>query len=373
MQKLEKYLSKFSGKNNPDLEHCKNSSKPIAIMPAGYIAQSFLEYLKFNSLSASLFVDNDPAKQGTEIDGIPVVSVDEYKKVAAEYSLLLISQSPVVLSAIKQQLRGNEIVFQPAEYADYNLATPAQLNNLYDVVMAGMDKFTKLELMLEDDLSLNTLAAILEFRITYDCASLKSIARPLHMQYFEPEIYQVTSEDIFVDAGAYNGDTFREICSLTGGKIKGYYGFEPDEENFDQLQKSIGAVAGCTAIKSGVYSSSTTLRFKAMNNSISRIDEDSDTEIDVKSIDDVIGDVIGEAPVTFIKMDIEGAEADALLGAKETIIKHKPALAICVYHKYADIYELPFLIESFGVDYKYYLRHYNPDNGCETVIYAVAK
>lgn len=76
-----------------------------------------------------------------------------------------------------------------------------------------------------------------------------------------------------------------------------------------------------------------------------------------------------EAP-TFIKMDIEGAEKEALIGAEQIIRCHKPKLAICVYHKPEDIYVLPELINSFREDYRFYLRHYS-NTIYETVLYAV--
>lgn len=80
-------------------------------------------------------------------------------------------------------------------------------------------------------------------------------------------------------------------------------------------------------------------------------------------------DVVDEK-VTFIKMDIEGAEYEALLGAKETIQKNKPKLAISIYHKPEDIISIPKLIKSMVPNYRLYIRHYsNADN--ETVLYAI--
>ena len=70
-------------------------------------------------------------------------------------------------------------------------------------------------------------------------------------------------------------------------------------------------------------------------------------------------------------MDIEGEELNALKGAKEIICKYKPKLAICVYHKPEDLYEIPKYIMDFGLDYKYYLRHHMREGYTETVFYAI--
>ena len=84
----------------------------------------------------------------------------------------------------------------------------------------------------------------------------------------------------------------------------------------------------------------------------------------------MIEEIVKNDKVSFIKMDIEGAELKALEGAKETISKYKPRLAICIYHKYEDIYEIGDYILTLNPNYKLYIRHYTT---CmwETVLYAV--
>ena len=69
-------------------------------------------------------------------------------------------------------------------------------------------------------------------------------------------------------------------------------------------------------------------------------------------------------------MDIEGAEYNTIMGAKETIIKHKTRMAISLYHKPSDIYEIPILLMKLRDDYKFYIRHYT---NCmwEMVLYAI--
>ena len=113
-----------------------------------------------------------------------------------------------------------------------------------------------------------------------------------------------------------------------------------------------------------VYDNNSKLYFSS-NSSSTKISNDGDIEVDVIKLDDFFK--AHEAP-TFIKMDIEGAELAALKGCAETISRYKPKLAICVYHKPEDIFEIPEYILSLNPDYKMYLRHYtNLVN--ETVLY----
>ena len=97
----------------------------------------------------------------------------------------------------------------------------------------------------------------------------------------------------------------------------------------------------------------------------SSIRREGSTEVQLTSIDSALN---GEA-VTFIKMDVEGAELKSLMGARNTIIKNHPSLAICAYHKHEDLYELPKYILSIVPEYKFYLRHYCSCS-YETVLYA---
>ena len=219
--------------------------------------------------------------------------------------------------------------------------------------------------MLEDDLSKETLLKKLNYLISYNKKYLKEIVRPIGNQYFEPDIYKVTSNDYFVDCGAFDGDTLEILMLNVNNKIKGYYGFEPDDENFLKLHEKSKYCDNVKIFKKGVFKENSLLKFNNSNTSSSQISENGDTEVEVVSLDKTLKD----KKVTFVKMDIEGAEYDALLGAKNLIINQKPILAISVYHNFDDLYKIPFLIESFGLKYKYYLRHYTLSSA-ETVLYA---
>ena len=185
--------------------------------------------------------------------------------------------------------------------------------------------------------------------------------------YFVEDFLRYEDEEIFVDGGSYDLETtkfFKNICPA----LKKPYAFEPDKENFKKCEKkkTLEALDYIELLPYGVWSENTTLRFTGTGLTNSRVDFSAMQEIEVRSIDSITaGD-----PVTFIKMDVEGSELEALKGAEQTIRKYHPKLAISVYHKPEDLFEIPQYIKTIAPDYKLYLRHYSSFCG-ETVVYAV--
>lgn len=185
-------------------------------------------------------------------------------------------------------------------------------------------------------------------------------------QYFD--VYSARENEVVVDCGAYDGQTEVEICKWGGNRIKKIYAFELDPYNKDlciNCYKDQGIESVVEFINKGTSNQNgeISLGSSTVGTTASCIGE-GDQKAEVVRIDDVISD-----DVTFIKMDIEGAELDALKGAELTIKRCKPRLAICVYHKQSDIYDIPNYLLSIVPDYKFKVRHYS-SNPWETVLYA---
>ena len=98
-----------------------------------------------------------------------------------------------------------------------------------------------------------------------------------------------------------------------------------------------------------------------------QVSETGDIQIQVTSIDEFSSEK--NIKIDLIKMDIEGSEIEALLGARQTIRKFKPRLQICSYHKFDDLWEIPILIKKLSPDYLLYLGHHT-QNIFETIVYA---
>lgn len=220
---------------------------------------------------------------------------------------------------------------------------------------------------LEDDLSRQTFLAYLNQKISFDYKYLETVKQPF--QYFDEEINKMTEHEVFVDCGAYDGDSAMDFIRAL--RRRGYMTYdeiiscEPDPDNYARLKAR--NLERHTCIQSGVSDKCGVLHF-AKGDTSSRCTEDGDLSVEVDTIDNIMAENAGK--VTMIKMDIEGAELNALHGAEETIRKHKPLLAVCVYHKREDLLTIPQYVESIVPDYKVYLRAYER-TATELVLYAV--
>jgi FkbM family methyltransferase len=187
-------------------------------------------------------------------------------------------------------------------------------------------------------------------------------------QYFDESIISFQESEVFVDAGSFDFGNSMQLLKKAGSKVEKIYAFEPDSENFRKIEtivKTMG-LENVTLVNAGLWSEKTTLNFKANMGAGCMFDENGDAGVATESLD---GMNIPEK-ITFIKMDIEGAELEALKGAQNIIRKDKPKLAICVYHKPEDIINIPVYVKKLVPDYKLYMRHYS-DADLETVLYAV--
>ncbi len=186
------------------------------------------------------------------------------------------------------------------------------------------------------------------------------------VQYFDLPQLQL-GDEYFVDVGALDGETTKHFLEhFSGGHA---YVFEPSAAQYEAMKKELKVYGGATELfPYGLYDRNGTVRFSTCGYDAgsARVSKTGDTSIKVRRMDDVL---IGKR-VTFIKMDIEGSELAALKGAEQIIRTQKPKLAICVYHKPEDIWEIPGLILDYVPEYRLYLRHYSITN-TETVLYAI--
>ena len=190
-------------------------------------------------------------------------------------------------------------------------------------------------------------------------------------QYFDLPYLTYDEGETFIDGGSCDGMSSVRFIEQCGGHYRKIYCFEPDGKNIVRIQSNFQSrnIGNYEIIKKGLWNEEKELFFAANGSANSHIIQsvaDNSVKIQVATLDETVS---GQK-VSFIKMDVEGAEFEALQGAKRTIAKYKPKLAICVYHRPEDIWKIPALVLDLRSDYKLYFRHYSA-GPLETVMYAI--
>ena len=177
--------------------------------------------------------------------------------------------------------------------------------------------------------------------------------------------------EYFVDAGGFDGLTTLAFLNWCGGN--GYsYCFEADSKNIRVLKENLGDNDQCEIIPKALWSKTAALYMKMEGNCGSAVIDQSIDEGVQKVSAVALDDILGDKPVTFIKMDIEGAELEAIRGARHIIQTQHPKLAVSIYHKYEDIWSIPSQIIEYDSGYRFYLRHYSFSD-YDTVLYAISQ
>jgi FkbM family methyltransferase len=347
------------------LEELKQSDKKLVLWGGAACAKKSYSFLKNNDIIVdAIAVSKKYHKPNSKIEHMNVVVLEDYVKENPDCNIF------VAFAGYKEELAENI-----KEY----------IHKFYCIDMIGVLALG--EYYMIDDTYLSAHGNDLEWlkNELSDDKSKKAFDDFIHQkstgvyekdytdnQYFDNEIIRFDESEIFVDCGAYTGDTVQSFITnavhTCGGGEQSVYAFEPDEANYLQLLKMKNKIPNLHCINKGVWNCSGILKFSKNENmsASSAITDDGEVEIEVSTIDEVVGD----EKVTFIKMDIEGAELNALKGAEKTILAHKPKLAICIYHKPEDLYEIPRYIKSLVPEYKLYCRNHSP-HGIECVLYAI--
>ena len=254
-----------------------------------------------------------------------------------------------VLHTVKAGKARKKFMNQKNSFAKFYDINKAEFDRVYDI--------------LEDEISRKTYKAIIDFRQTYDIKLLNRVYEK--KQYFLKEILPPKENEVFIDGGAYIGDTALDFLkNYQEGSSYKMYLWEPDKRNAEQICKLLGRAKNYKIIPLAMWNGKDSLSFSADGAGTSAVGING-SAVDADSIDNLHSD----EQVTFIKMDIEGAEIEALKGAEKTIKRCKPKLAICIYHEYEHLYKIPMMIKEMVPEYKLYMRHHS-DTSSETVIYA---
>lgn len=335
--------------------------KKVVVYGAGDRCRKNMAMLK-KAYDIPFIVDGDSSKWGTCIEGIEIVSPHSLLQMREEYIVLISVQKAAMIARELDKFGVSEY------YSEY------WMNHieLYDVRRTQTDfdenKIKKVMRILSEQKSIDTFLQIIEKRKT---GELDYSDIMVDGEYFRREFFEPHKGDVYIDAGTFNGDSIDSYIRYNPDFRK-IYAFEADKKNYISFQESFIYQAYRDKICSynlGVYDKTTKLSFCSKLGVSSYISNDTYSnnvteEIECVSIDEIVKD-----KVSLIKMDIEGSEMKAIEGARKTIMNNKPNLAICIYHKLDDLWNIPLLIAEMVPEYKLYIRHHS-HLYTDTVLYA---
>lgn len=341
----------------------------IAIYGAGEYGRIFFAALNNAGIKIDFFIDTDPSK--TELYSKPVYCIEKIPHETTIYISVL-----SVSDRIKEELilLGYQNVYafiETLKQFPKIMNEVSKRNFLWmrsnPLDMINIDKINQFRTLLSDSKSLHILDQITAFRRTYD---MNHYPYPDdEKEYFPSDvpILDNLATVRFIDCGAYTGDTVADLIE-TKKSIDYIVSFEPDKQNFQKLLSETKKHQGqFITLNAGVWSMNTFVNFSNDNSSFSKVGEVG-SFIPVMALDQT---VFFTQP-NYIKMDIEGAEQEALKGSREIIQTYSPNLAICLYHRPQDFWEIPLMIHEINPNYSMYLRVHE-HMGLSTVLYCIPK
>jgi FkbM family methyltransferase len=353
-----------------------SATRPIVLFGAGQLGRVIRTRLRKLGVEPVAFADNNSQLWNTKIDGVQVFSPKEAARLYGEEAIFVVTiwrgksadRMPERKAALKDLGCKHVMLFQPLLWKYPEVFLPHYAVDLPHKIHQQAEQVRQAGQLWADDASRGEYLAQLRWRMLSD---FKRMPDPVgHTIYFPLDLCSLTDSEVFVDCGAYDGDSIQSFLEETKGKFTHIYGFEPDPANFVKLQENISRLSQRDSIsvrRAAVGATAGVVTFSGDGSEASRVGT-GDMAVECVALDEVLA---GTKP-TYIKMDIEGSELDALTGARDIIARHAPVLTICTYHVQDHIWKIPNLIRSFNDEYVFFLRPHLLE-GWDLITYAIPK
>jgi FkbM family methyltransferase len=347
---------------------CSNSR---VLVGTGELGRKTLAGLRRAGVEPLAFADNNPRIWGSEIGGLPVLSPADAAQRHGNSACFVVTIYHG--SAVRRQLADlgcrRVAPFLPlfwkyaAEFIPHTgVDLPHRLRDQFDRIQACYS-------LLRDETSRRELCEQLLWRYWLDYDALSPSFDPCHT-YFPLDLLDPTADEVFVDCGSFDGDTVRSFSSHWQGRFRHTFAFEPDPANRSSLSAHVaelGISERVTVMPYAVGNENGCISFDLTSSAAShRVADGPAGTVECRRLDDIPWPL---AP-TYLKLDIEGAEPDALRGAAELLRRHHPVLAVCTYHRGEHLWDIPLLIRSISDSYAILLRRY-AEECWEGVCYAI--
>lgn len=337
----------------------KKAELPIFIYGMGDGCNKILKKFKELKIKCSGIFASDEFVRGHEFAGF---KVQRYSDIEKEYQNFIVvpafgTSLPDVMARL-ESIAEKQTLIMPD--------TPVTGNEYFDK-NKFLERFSQAEKVYEllaDQQSVQVFINIFSYKITGDISYLKEVFTSPNEAF--DNILGLTENEIYVDSGAFNGDTVLEFLKHTHCKYNRIYAIEPNNKNFRKCINNLIALDNIELYNAAVWSKDDTKYFSGDAGRQGKLSEQG-KPTRCRSIDSILG---GEK-CTYIKYDVEGAERQALLGSIGTIRNYSPKICTALYHRAYDILDLPMLIHEINPEYRMYLRQYAYYPAWETNLFCV--
>lgn len=351
-------IEKIKEKNVWD--YLKETSLPIALYGMGNGTDMIIEKLSEIGVTPAEIFASDEFVRGHSFRGYKVI---KYSDVCEKYDDFII----VVCFAMHDEAMLEKIRKMSEEHTLFAPNVPIVDDGIFtrEFIEEHDTEFDKAYSLLSDDFSRQSYIDILNFKVSGKVEYLFKCQKNKEEIY--SEYLKLGKNEIFMDLGAYDGDTVREFLQATDGKYERIIAVEADEKNYRKLTDKISGIERIETYNLAVWNKKETLFFEKKKGRNSKLSSAGKVEVQADSVDNILdGDKI-----TILKMDIEGSEEMALEGAKNTIVSCKPKLYVCAYHRNDDMFRLPLKINGICNGYKFYFCHHPYIPAWESNFYCV--
>lgn len=351
--------------------------KNIILFGAGNLGRKTLAGLRQLGVQPLAFADNNSNLWGKHIDGVRVLSPHEAANKHGNSAVFVITiwrgEGTDRMPERRQQLVdlncSKVISFGPLFWKYPDIFLPHYSLDLPHKVYEHGDEIRRVFSLWEDDASRFEYIAQLRWRMLLDFDGLPLPVK--HKIYFPDDLVQVLPDNLFVDCGAFDGDSIRSFLHDRCESFSKIIALEPDPQNFGKLSRYVSELPRNIREKISIYpmaagSDRGTVRFEATGTESSSVGGSGTLEIDCITLDELLN----SAGKSYIKMDIEGAEPDALAGCRKVIEKASAVLAVCVYHRQDHLWRVPLMISEMSDQYCFFLRPHLLE-GWDLVCYAI--
>lgn len=343
-------------------EKLQKETKPIYIYGMGDGAMKIMSVFRKYGIKTSGIFASDDFVRGHSFAGFKVLKLSEVEEIEKEFAVVLAFAAGYeeLVNRIKNISKKHTLYVPDVPVFGTGLFT-------YDYCADHEEQLEQVYNLLADDLSKRVFSSIINFKISGDIKYLEDITSTKLEIY--RDIIKPNLNEHYVDLGAYNGDTIKELIEITKNRYVRIYAMEPDKKNFRKLSKYINGKEHIEVYNNAAWCIDTMLPFASKAGRQSSLSNMGENFIESRSVDSILEG----REATLIKMDVEGAEREALWGACQTITKYNPRLMVALYHRNEDMFELPLLVHKLNPRYKLYIRHQLYIPAWETNLYAVLK